>query len=365
LDIDFRLDAKGIGDAVCGIYTACGLANRGHIVTFHAKHIEWFQWLKNINLKVVPETDQTVLNANSGYEDQLEAARTRECASRSFWYMRNIHEKFPYIKGSPEPIRPDTILPIEKNTDVPDDYIVLAPFSAYEDRMYSMQHWRMLAKLLMDAGHNVIAIGAAKDGDALRDAFTKTGVRFYWGQPPQWTVSTIRHSKLLIGNDSGPAHIAGLYGSKAIALCGQVSGHFVFHHSPSVFSVQPPESAKCSPCYWRKSGGYGPMCMSGCSALQIISPFQVAELAEKIIGESSESLTGETRGREAGLPGPQVRRVQQAYSSSNRKPQKEDGAGQKGRGRKAGAVRTEGLPGLHAAQGPEAPGELPEALSGN
>lgn len=283
MNIEFRLDAKGIGDAVCGVYTACGLADRGHIVTFHAKHEEWLRWIEHTNLTIVRDMEARVLNANANYNDQLEASRLGTCESRSLWYMKNIHAEFPKIKGDPLPARPLKILPCGTATELPKDYIVLAPFSAYADRQWSIQHWRMLARVLMNEGHNVIAIGGHKHGDALKAAFTKTGVTYWWGQSPEWVVKAIRNAKILIGNDSGPAHIAGLYGSKAIALCGQIDGQFVYKHSPTVTPVHPPESVPCRMCHWKAAGHFTDLCANECSALQLISPFEVADLALKEI----------------------------------------------------------------------------------
>ena len=365
MNIEFRLDAKGIGDAICGVYTACGLADRGHIITFHAKHTEWLRWFDHPNLTIVAEQDPRVLNANEDYTGQLEMARLGKVKSRSLWYMRNIHAKYPVIRGEPQPARPLNIHRIGKNDDLPDDYILLAPFSAYGDREWSLHHWKMLARLLINEGHNVIAIGAAGSSTPLRDAFTNSGVRYFWGQSPEWTVKAIRNAKLTIGNDSGPAHVAGLYGAKAIALCGQIDGRFVYYHSPTVYPVLPPNHVPCAPCHWSKDAGWSNLCGQTCSALQLISPFEMAMLALQTIGEVNEGVVRKETGREANLSGPRISWLQQASSSPVGQRQEEDGASQEGRRSEAGAVRPEGLRGLHTAQGPQAQGELPQALGGD
>jgi hypothetical protein len=366
LKIEFRLDAKGIGDAVCGVYTACGLADRGHLVTFHAKHTEWLKWFSHPNLTIIPERDPKVFNANEGYEAQLEASKKGECNSRSSWYMQNVHQLHPNIKGTPQPARPLNYEKVGGCKDLPADYILLAPFSAYENRQWNMQHWRMLAKVLMNEGHNVIAIGAHGHAEILRENFSKTGVRFFWGQTPEWTVKAICNSQVLIGNDSGPAHIAGLYNANAIALCGQVDGHFVYRHSPSVLPVHPPENVPCAKCHWMPDGGYSNMCANACSALQLISPFEVADLAlQKINGEKVESIPSQKGGRQVDLSGTAVPWIQQTNPSPEGQPEEEDGAGQEGGRSEASPVRSEGLPGLHSAQGPKAPRELPKKVGGN
>jgi hypothetical protein len=299
-------------------------------VKFHAKHTEWLKWISHPNLTIVPEKDQEVFNANTGYKEQLEASRTGKCQSRSLWYMQNIHALHSKIRGEPQPARPIKYESVGTCSDLPAKYIVLAPFSAYTDRQWNMQHWRMLARVLMNEGHTVIAIGAANHVQLLQDSFAKTGVRYFWGQSPEWTVKAIRHAQFLIGNDSGPAHVAGLYGSNAIALCGQIDGHFVYRHSPSVIPVHPPKHVPCAPCHWKAEGGYTTVCSQSCSALQLISPFEIADLAINRMKESNESVSNQEGEREASLSRPQVRRVQQAYSSARRKPQEKDGAGKKG-----------------------------------
>ena len=297
-------------------------------MTFHAKHTEWLKWIDHPNLTIVPEKDQKVFNANANYPEQLEASRTGKCESRSLWYMQNIHALHPVIKGKPQPARPYKILPPgQKDGQLSDSYVVLAPFSAYEDRQWNLSHWRMLARVLMNEGKKVIAIGSSGHSELLRNAFTKTGVLYFWGQTPEWTVNTIRHAEILIGNDSGPAHIAGLYGSNAIALCGQIDGRFVYKHSPSVTPLQPPMSVPCAPCHWSPAGGYTNICNQTCTALQLISPFEVAAVALK---ELHESKSSETRGREADLPGQGVPGIQQASKRTKGQPKEKDGAGQEG-----------------------------------
>jgi hypothetical protein len=276
--------------------------------------------------------------------------------------MKNIHEAHPIIKGNPQPSRPRQYEEVGPCSDLPTKYILLAPFSAYQDRQWSLQHWRMLAKVLMNEGHNVIAIGASGHAEQLREAFTKTGVRYFWGQSPEWTVKAIRNAEILIGNDSGPAHVAGFYNAKAIALCGQINGHFVYKHSPSVTVMQPPVSVPCAPCHWKPEGGYTNLCSTTCTALQLISPFEVAAVALKEINESKPSETG---GRQIDLSGTAVPWIQQASKSPSRQPEEEDGAGEEGGRSEASEVRPEGLRGLHATQGPEAPRELPEKVGGN
>lgn len=363
MKIEFRLDAQGIGDAVCGALTACGFASRGHAVTFYTKHWEWFQWVNQFNLTIRGD-DPSVFNANAGYTEQLHAARIGECRSRASWYARNIQALFPYIKGEAKPRLPVELLPTGEGAAP--GAVVIAPFSAYADREWSAQHWRLLAKLLIDEGHKVIAIGSHREAERLRETFSKTGVTYHWGQTPEWVVSTIRSSSLLIGNDSGPAHLAGLYGAKAIALCGQSDGDFIYRDTPSVKAIHPPESVKCRKCHWEEDGGWSWICSNSCSALQLISPFDVVEQAVRMIkGESLESIPSEEGGRETGLSGSRIPGIQQTSERTEGERQEEDGPREEGRRGEAGEVRPEGLRGLHAAQGSGTTLKLPRKKRGD
>ena len=363
MHIEFRLDAKGIGDAVCGVYAACGLANRGHTVVFYSQHWEYLQSFKNMNL-TIRGNDPSVFDANARYMDQLEAARTKTCRSRASWYLRNIQEKWTTIRNEVKPALPHELLPAGKVADLDSPYIVLAPFSAYRNREWSTQHWRLLAKVLMDEGYQVIAMGAHTDANRLKEAFSKTGVRYFWGHSPSWVINTIRGSLLVIGNDSGPAHLAGLHQHPAIALCGQIDGDFLYRDSPSVHPMMPSAAVKCRMCHWKQAGGYHWICDNECSALQLISPFEVVDKALSIIkGNTDESIRREAGGREADLPGAGVPGVQQADQSSSGERQEESSPGQEGGRSEAGEFWTPEIPRLYPAQEPGAPGELPKEVS--
>lgn len=365
MKIEFRLDAQGIGDAVCGVYAACGLANRGHVVNFYTKHWEFLQSFKNINLTIRGE-DPSVFNANAGYKDQLHASRMQTCRSRASWYLRNIQNQHATIKNEVKPALPGELLPAEQAEDLPDQYVLLAPFSAYQDREWSSQHWRILAKALMDEGYNVIAMSSNKDSGRLRETFTKTGVRYFWGQTPKWVVNAIRGSLILIGNDSGPAHLAGLHKHPAIAIAGQIDADFVFRDSPSVHTMMPPKSVPCRLCHWELEAGYHWMCNTGCSALQLISPFEVVDKAISLIkGETIESVSDQTRGRQVDISREGVPGIQQADQSPGGERQEESRPSEEGGRSEDGELWASRIPRFHTAQGPGASEELPGQIGGD
>lgn len=284
--IEFHLCARGVGDAVCGYRTACGLANLGNEVGFYTRFPEWFVRVKHPGVHVFPHKE-TRINANIGYAAQLVAASRGECASRSHWYAENIARelKIPVF----EPASPKWVYPPVQRRHPETDYVVLSPFSAYSDREWPLQHWRRLGTDLIKAGCNIFAYAHQDQELRLRGLFTGSGVRYWWGQNPDWMLDAILGCRLLIGNDSGMVHVAGLHNKKAIVISAQIDPDFVFREADSVIRVRPDEEYTCRGCCWQDDRGFMKWCGGGsnhgegCSALMSIGSGRIKRIALDVI----------------------------------------------------------------------------------
>lgn len=280
--VRFYLEAGGIGDAVCGMYTACGIANSGVKVEFYTKRKAWLSGVSHPGVTVID--GQAGFDASNDYDGHLAAMYQRKVASVASWYCQNL-AKF-YAIGVCEPARPKTIPAFRKA-----DHIVLAPFADGRPRTWPLQQWRRLVRLLHR--HRLVVIGAQNHEPLLKEQFYGDNVELRIGRDPEEVVELIGSARLIIANDSGPAHLAGLLNVKCIALMAQLDPELIFREGPSVVAIQP--STRCVRCHWQADGGWDRWCELGCSALYTINPEEVCERAESAAAAAAEGKRNDLR----------------------------------------------------------------------
>lgn len=263
--IRFYLSARGVGDCVTGLYVACGLADAGHEVEYFTNRSEWLR-VSHPGVKIIQGEDG--FDANANYRSQLGECRDNGM-SRCDWYLSNISERYGIkaLKAS----RPQEIY----NFKSPEGggYIVLAPFSIADSRSWIGVHWRRLAMMLQKDGYRVVVIGVDRHRERLFDMFYGLGLPQYINVPIEQFCGLIQHADCVVSNDSGPAHMSGLYGKRTVALVSQFRPEFLFDAAPSITSLVP--KSPCAGCHEQTEGGWDQGCHDMCSALQLLSPEQV------------------------------------------------------------------------------------------
>lgn len=277
--IEFYTSAGGIGDAVCALYVACGLANAGFRVLYHSKFPEWLR-VEHPGVQILP--DQKCFDINDDYDGQLAAAHSKSVMSRLDWYLRNLSRQFAI--GDVKAARPKQVYP--PPAPITGKYVVLAPISAGRPRIYPMSHWRRIAKALLP--HYKVVVMAGEDGrQAVDEGFFGVAVDKQIGLSASNALRYFANAACVIANDSGPAHIAGLYGVPCVAVIAQATGSYLFECSPTVTAVE--SDASCAKCYWQREGGWDRVCEMGCSALYAIKPEEVCREVERACSVSETS----------------------------------------------------------------------------
>lgn len=280
--IEFYTSAGGIGDAVSALYVACGLANAGFKVLYHSKFREWLK-VEHPGVQILP--DQKCFDINDDYDGQLAAAYSKNVMSRLDWYLRNLSRQFAI--GDVRAARPKQVY--APPAPIPGKYVVLAPISHGRTRIYPMPHWRRIAKALLP--HYKVVVMAGEDGrQAVDEGFFGVDVDKQIGLSVGTALQYYANAACVVANDSGPAHIAGLYGVPCVAVIAQVSASFLFECSPTVTTVE--AETNCSKCYWQRSGGWDRVCEMGCSALYTIKPEEVCHEVERAIALFEASRNG-------------------------------------------------------------------------
>ncbi len=267
MQLNLYNSAGGIGDSVCALYAACGAANAGHEVIYHARHHDWFARVSHPNLTLLAHAE-TGINCNSDYE-----AHIRSGSDRKRYYCDSIARGAgiePFAPAAPAKINREhraATHGVRGKTNV----VLLSPFSAWRAREWPSPHFARLAELLHAGGFDVVALVTAADAARAQVEFGYLGSWMSWvyGHDAAWVGDAILAARCVVGNDSGIAHYAGLLGAPTVAIHAQLAPQILWSCS-EVRAVTP--DTKCRFCGWQREKSYSDACDRGCSALSSISP---------------------------------------------------------------------------------------------
>ncbi len=166
--------------------------------------------------------------------------------------------------------------------------VAMHPGASWPPKCWPIEHYAAVATALIDRHRaKIILIGDTKEAglcirlrdimgpEERRDVVIAAGVTTL-----HETAALIKSSKLFIGSDSGPLHIAHAVNTSAVALFGPQSPvMYGPHQNPAVAIYR---KADCSPCIQKVSQG----CHRGltcCKGLMSITPEEVLETIEGIL----------------------------------------------------------------------------------
>jgi len=193
------------------------------------------------------------------------------------WYaqraeIKNLDDKNIYIYPSENDIK----VVDEFRKDLPKDLIAIHTSSGWHGSMnidskdWPIQYFEVIAERLIRKGYNVIQIGGEKDKKLTTENVIDGIGKLTFKQTSQF----LKHCKLFLGVDSGPAYLAGWSGIPSVVIMGSTQnynnitnliskGPFVGPRNDNVHYINPtrPNNPNCQPipCYVRcligKSGG--------------------------------------------------------------------------------------------------------------
>lgn len=152
--------------------------------------------------------------------------------------------------------------------------VLLFPEANYGTRTSPVSYWVDLAWELRHRGLRSIVM--------LRDG---TGAKAYpltlTGHALEHVAALISKAQLVIGQDSGPAHIAGAIGTPTLALCGPTRNMFTQY--PSVLELHAGrEAVSCTGCWFNVDKGYRSACDFGCRGLASITPEEILDVIDQL-----------------------------------------------------------------------------------
>lgn len=131
-----------------------------------------------------------------------------------------------------------------------DEIVCLAPGSVWKTKEWKKEYFVELAVKLKESGYKAILIGGGNDVDLCSEIASESKCESFAGitTMPQ-TLYLLKLAKLLVTNDSGPTHLAGLVGCNTITIFGPTSPKFGFYPLGTNDKVLEDNSLKCKPCH--------------------------------------------------------------------------------------------------------------------
>lgn len=153
----------------------------------------------------------------------------------------------------------------------------IAPYSSSAQRTWPDENWVCLIELLIRAGYMPVMLGGPGEGE--RSKFYPC-MRF-WGLGAQRTAALIKQCDLVIGNDSGVAHVAAILRRPTLVLGAPTDTPRIFGWYDNVTCLQ--ARGGCSLCYWERSRGHRQECNYRCRMLAAIPVDDVYLEARRIL----------------------------------------------------------------------------------
>ncbi len=270
---------NGLGDSLCSMWCVEGLKQAGMDVDFFVRpeHIGICRlYHERVFHKDNAPLDAVTLNI-SKTETEM-AGRPPDNLSRIDWWWGWAEEQYSgEFPAGATPKKPQLLNPFVLRPEL-ENTIVIAPECCFYNRTWNMGHYGRLVHLLKEAGHEVVAF-VEKAESKVNEI---NGLVYHYGMSFEGLAMAIASSKLLIGNDSGPAHIAGTVGTPCIPVHAVMPPEAVWNYYSDFFPAYPDDA--CAGCGFKADRGYHPhTCGKMCSALEGISAGDVFKIAEQAL----------------------------------------------------------------------------------
>jgi len=258
---------KGLGDIVVFAWIGAGLKSKNIDFSFYCTG-----WRAELFAAFNMPTTVDKTNAVTLHEGYETCVKEKSPLNYLEWITAKLEE----VAGNtfPKPIRPNVFIPPvdrEYGRKAGKDAVLVFPHCVWEPRTWPKNYFIALCDSLKRAGHRVIVITQERDGAFL-------GWPCMYQKSLTFVAAAMQSCKMVIGNDSGPAHLAGTLGKKTIAIHGPTQGKRIYGYLPEVISYEK-TSLGCSGCHCLPPFPRAQSCTFGCQELYRTFPEEVAEFA--------------------------------------------------------------------------------------
>lgn len=157
--------------------------------------------------------------------------------------------------------------------------ILLFPEAAWGTRMWPRAYFIDTANELAARGYAVAAMAGSKG------AVDQMPCHWWGGYSVRQAAAMCKRARLVVANESGPAHLGAAVGTPTIAICGPTEPAIVFAHEPNVRPIRiDGVSMPCVGCHFSMRRGYRHACdSSGCQALMRFDPATAVEQIVRVM----------------------------------------------------------------------------------
>jgi hypothetical protein len=257
---------KGLGDIVCYAWIGQGIREHGGDVTFYCTG--WRQEVfKLFNMDVTDDPTGAVVT-HEGYERAVGDGSPLN-------YLEWIAEKLGVTVA---PRRPKlNMIPMEREMGRrASANVLIFPHCVWPPRTWPKNYFVQLALMLMQRGLTVKMVTEFRDYELLS---------FHGIYKKSWSfiAAAIQWADLVIGNDSGPAHLAGTIGTRALAIHGPTQER-IYGYVPEVTSFRK-KVLPCAGCHCLPPFPIGNACQIGCAELYRTFPEDVFAAAMRLLDQ--------------------------------------------------------------------------------
>jgi hypothetical protein len=110
--------------------------------------------------------------------------------------------------------------------------VLLFPRAQFSERTWPIDGWLQLERELLALGFRVLVLNGKDDGSC--DGFSSPKLI---GEIPERVAALMRNALVVVANDSGPAHLAGMLGVPGVAICSPKSDVNIVGLYPTVTQI--------------------------------------------------------------------------------------------------------------------------------
>lgn len=253
----------GLGDMILLAWLAEATRERRDPISFYATRGN-FAILKLFGQDVRDEPTGNEVVVTAAYRRELDDGGTKLRLD----YVREVLDIRSPHKRPAARIPADALAWAEETKkQFSSDLVLLFPQALWEGRAWPPAYWVELAWMLKKRNVSAVMVLAGED-----KRFANSP-HFLWGCDLERVAALISVSRLVVANDSGPAHLAGTIGVPTIVAAGPTRGSCVYGHIPDVTVLTSDEPPLCAGCHFKAP--YRAACDLACQALYALKPHVV------------------------------------------------------------------------------------------
>ena len=259
---------KGLGDIVCFAWIGAGLISAGHQDIHFFAHGWRADLLKMFEMPVTNDPRGAIV-CHDGYEQAVaENSSLNYCEWIAFHHGIDL-EKYPIVRPRLD------IIPMDREMGrLAAAPVLIFPHCVWAPRTWPKNYFVELGLLLKSAGIRFACV--TEERDSSFQMFP-----CIYGQTLGFVSAAIQKAQLVIGNDSGPAHLAGTIGTKTLTIHGPTRSERIYGYLRENMTGLRMNRIGCSGCHCLKP--YRASCELGCHELYRTTPEDVFNQAIKMI----------------------------------------------------------------------------------